>query len=273
MAHRKHTVTRAWSNRIKHLPFSPFSAIGAYAIILFLLTTSDAIMSYVSPVIIKDYVQNSFFMGLILAFSSFVGLISDFLLPEFFRKKTFRFFIWGTILTAFAFPSIFLLFKPSVFVFLVGMAIWGLYYEMNQFANYNVIHEYLKKEQHASGWGILYSFRSAAYLVAPLIVGSLSLQVNRSSLYFSLLFLFLGLAGFTLFSKIFPKKAGTDDKQETYAGQERPTVELRIWKILFLKIWPLYLFVFALFLLDSTFWTVGVLLSEQMRQTHSYGSL
>jgi len=244
-----------------------------YSIILFLLTTSDAIMSYLSPVLIGNYVQNNFIMGCIIAFSSLVGVISDFLLPNFFRNKSYLFFIWGTVLTALLFPSIFLFIKPSIAAFLLAMGVWGLYYEMNLFANYNVVHTFLKNEQHAAGWGIIYSFRSAAYLVGPLIVGMVSFVVERAALYYALLFLFLSMLGFTLFPHAFTKKHQLHQSQEVPPPKERLNTELKIWNVLFRKIWPLYLFVFSLFILDSTYWTVGVLLSEQMRQAHAWGSL
>ena len=49
--------------------------------------------------------------------------------------------------------------------------------------------------------------------------------------------------------------------------------ELGIWRVLMRKVWPLWLFVVVIFLVDASFWSVGAILSEELRKAHVWGGM
>src|SRR6185369_1322655 len=48
--------------------------------------------------------------------------------------------------------------------------------------------------------------------------------------------------------------------------------EFAIWRSLLKKVWPLYLFILSIFILEATFMSVGILATEHLRQESFWGS-
>ena len=70
-----------------------FSPLIIFSLIMFLVSLSDGIMSYVAPIYIEKFVSSSFVMGLIISFSSLIGIVCDFLFSKWFPDKPYTFFI------------------------------------------------------------------------------------------------------------------------------------------------------------------------------------
>jgi MFS family permease len=247
------------------------SPLLSFSLIIFLVSVGDAIMSYLSPVYIESYVSNSLIMGIVISFSSLIGLLCDLYFPKFFSGRGFAFFSWLTLLAALIFPAAFILLPPVVTVFLVGMAAWGIYYELLHFSQFHFISRFLPGNQFARGWGILTAFKSAAYLVGPLI--AVFILPRGFSLSFTSALLFFLAAGFGLwlFTKTVPQK---HPASFTVSPTKLPISHVfRVWYLLWKKIWPLYIFLFFLSVIDSTFWTIGTILSEQLRTQSFIGGL
>ena len=226
-------------------------------------------MSYVSPVYIEAHVQNSTSMGLVISASSVIGILCDFIFARIFKQKSFIFFIWAAIICSALFPISFSLLPPSISIFMLGMAIWGVYYELLQFSDFNFIKQSLPLRSYSSGWGMLSSFKATAYFLGPLIAG---LLLNTNYTYaFQGALVFTFTAGVILFfySLKLPQTKTPIDERITPSVSW--TNEIKIWITLVGKIWPVYIFIFLLYLIDSAFWTIGTLLSEQMRQQSPLG--
>jgi hypothetical protein len=247
------------------------SPLISFSLIIFLVSAGDAIMSYLSPVYIEKYVSSSFIMGLIMSFSSIIGLLCDILFPKYFQGKSFSFFSWTTLFTAIIFPLILIIFPPIIFVLLLGMCIWGIYYELLKFSQFHFVNNLLSQNQFARGWGVMTAFKSAAYLIGPLI--AVLIIPKGFSLSFSSAFLFFTAATLALW--IFTRVVAS--KHSSLVSI--PTTKLpishifKVWLLLWKKIWPLYVFLFFLSVIDSTFWTVGTVLSEQLRLNSFIGGL
>lgn len=253
----------------RFLRFSATSALINYSLVLFLIATADAIMSYSVPVFLKETLGSSFWMGIIIATSSIAGVVADIILGEWFGNKKYTFFLWGALIAALAFPLTLLFLPPLIPFFLLAMAIWGLYYELIQFANYRFIRVFMSKEHHAQSWGIISAFASCAYLIGPLLAEFLIDRNSQLPFGGTICFLLSGIGGFLVFLNIFSKKTElvppiTERKQSLFH-------ELEIWKTLLRVIWPLWLFHFALILVEVAFWTVGTVFSEELRRVHPYG--
>ncbi len=292
------------------MPLTKTSVIGAftsYCIVIFLISLADGVMSYTAPVFIENNLNNAGKMGLIIAASSFSGLVFDFLIGELFSKKSYRFYLLGAIILAFLFPLIFLTLPSKAVFFIFGMVAWGIYYELIRFSDFHFIHAYVEKDKHAKSWGTLLIFKSLAYTLGPLIASLLISKYFNLSFISALSFVLLALLLFLAFSRTYKKKEqgfGESPKKvsminnhqltqvvccnsllrkphrmreklhlRSYEGSLKQGIikELKIWKILFRKIWPLWIFIFAIFMLDATFWTAGAVLSETLKQKSAFG--
>lgn len=261
-------MSRWNSPYLHHLLSSPLIS---FSLIIFLVSVGDAIMSYLSPIYIEKHVSNTLIMGLVISFSSLVGFLFDLYIPKLFSGKGYSFFSWVTIIAAIMFPVFFILFPPVIAVFLLGMAAWGIYYEFLHFSQFHFISRFLPVNQFARGWGILTAFKSAAYLVGPLI--AVLVIPKGFDLSFSSAFLFFTAASLALwiFNRAIPKK---NPSPFTIAPTKLPISHvIKVWSILWKKIWPLYIFLFFLSVIDSTFWTIGTILSETLRADSFIGGL
>ena len=242
-----------------------------FSTILFVISFADALMSYVSPIFIEDQVQSTFLMGIIFAFSSFVGIICDILFPKLFTNQTHFFFLKVTVLTAIAFPLTFIFFPQHILTILFAMAIWGVYYELNTFSSFEFVHSYVHISEHAKTWGIMQAFQSGAYALAPLLATQL-LLTGYIDLFTTVLFS-LGIALlFTIIFRLFFMK-----KKHTHRTILSPVktwiTEAHIWKLLFKKVWPLLLLQLLVNTIDASFWTIGAIYMHEISQKHALGSL
>ena len=226
-------------------------------------------MSYVTPLVLRDYFGNLATAGLVMGFSSVVGLAADWLVAQKLPNTTYRTFIKWLLIISIWFPLVFWIFPGSAVGYLLAMTAWGLYYEMIGFASFDFVDRSVSHKLHAVTWGVLDAFKAMALLIAPVLAGML-FQTQPNAIYMISLFcLSITTLIFFLGEKNRSKK--------TWSLKSNPTrtlgEEKKIWWELLRKIWPVYLFFFALIMLDAAFWTVGPLLSEQIRLTSQLGSL
>jgi MFS family permease len=246
------------------------SPLLGYVVVVFLMGLQDAVMSYTAPVYMEQVLGNSLVMGVLMGVAALTGLCFDIILSRWCDQRSFRFFLSATLVTAFVFPLILLLLPPTVVILILAMMIWGMYYELSQFAHFNFIHLSVNKEGHARAWGVISVFKAAAYMVGPLLAGSLvGWGMNW---VFKVV---LGLAGLVflalvIFLKSFDKEKVAVEKKVNARSFWR---ELGIWRVLMRKVWPLWLFVVVIFLVDASFWSVGAILSEELRKAHVWGGM
>lgn len=231
-------------------------------------------MSYVAPVVINSYVSSETIMGLIIAFSSIVGISCDILFTRFFRRKPFTFFLGLTLLAALLFPLTMSLLPPIIPVFLLATGIWGIYYEAIMYSNYIFVAQTSTVNKHESAWAQLNLTRAAAWTIAPLVATSLMIQGSDPVYQMVILLLFLGSMLTIVAKKYWIKK----ENKTTHANNVRKPnpnfyYQLRIWKILTKKVWPLLLFLFVMLIIDATFWTIGTVMAETMKEDSVWGGL
>lgn len=255
------------------LPAIPpyLSALLFYSFIILLIEMADSVMAYVAPIFLENGVKNSFYMGIILSSSSVVGLFCDAIFPSVFRAKQHLFFLWNTVILALLFPAIFLFFPQQVPEFVLAMAIWGIYYEFLVFSKAYFIEAFIKMDRHALAWGILNTFRSLTMFAVPLFVPFLLDQGVAQPLMVTFSLLFLSLFCIVVFNRIFPTRK-REVVQEVVTKKSSALKELYIWRSIIRKIWPIFLFILVLFILEATFFSIGILASEELRQTSIWGS-
>ena len=248
---------------------SPFVLVSS---ILFIISLSDAVMSYVTPIFIEDHLQNEFAMGIVLSTSSLFGLIIDFFAGHMWKNKKFGYFIKATIFTAILFPLCFLIFPSNFWVFFIAMAIWGFYYETRSFSQFNFLKEYVSKNDFSKSWGLFSIHGAFAYLVGPLIAG---LAINYLFDISFVIALLLNLVAVILFI-IFKNVYGMRDSKSVANGikEKKFSVfrEFGTWKIFLKRLWPFWLFTVFLVIVDSFFWTSGIIYAEEVKETSFLGN-
>lgn len=234
------------------------------------LVFGDGIVAYSLPITLERFTSNLFLVGLIMGFSSLVGLATDFLLAEYFPHKKYLFFAVLAFKLSLVFGLAMVFLPHSVPVFILAVGIWGVYYELTQFAHFNVVRQFVQAKDHALAWGWIEAGRAVTYIIAPLIASWLLSQHTHFPFYTSLL---LFSVGFIIFRIIKRKFEIVHGKKGVPALHHSFKQELRIWRILLRRVWHLYLFYFVLVLLDMSFWTIGVLLSEELKTTTALGAI
>lgn len=247
-------------------------ALLAYTLVMFFYYFGDTIMSYISPIVINSYVSNQVILGLIISTSSMIGLLCDTLFAKIFQHKSYPFFAPLTLLSAILFPISFIFFPHITPTFIFAMAIWGAYYEFARFSHFNFIHAFVKTREHAHAWGILQAFQALALLVAPLLA-IFFFDINKFlPFWVAIGFFVISLIGFYWMSWKWKKHV------RHHVIESQPPIpatlmqKVKIWHLLIKKIWPIFVFLLILTVLDSSFWTVGTLLSEELRHTSWLGS-
>lgn len=196
------------------------------------------------------------------------GFMCDFLFARFFPKKPYAFFLWLTMFAAFLFPVTLVSLPPLVSTFLIGMITWGIYYELLQFSHFNFIASFIPKSHYPLAWGTLNSFRAIAYLLGPLISGPLLILGFKGVFSIPLVlysFSAIGLAILAISVKKITIQPENESKVSLFS-------QINTWKSLFVRVWPVYVFLFLISCIDSAFWTVGTLISEDLRQASALGS-
>jgi MFS family permease len=237
---------------------SPIYALG---ILIFFWSLFDGMITYVTPLILENHGFSNTIIGLIIASSSFGGLIFDFLICRFVKHTNYRRTFLFMLILCFLYPVI-LGIASTVGVFILAMLVWGLYYDFYGFGVFDYISRYTKKENHASSFGIVQVFRSIASIIAPLLVVLILVGI-----FFNKVFLWayvsLVLAFFMYFILLYIAKKS--NIQSNTSGKERKSnffVELHLWKKIGRKIISPLVVTFFLFFIEAFFWTISPLYSE-----------
>ena len=137
--------------------------------IIFFYYLADGIVSYINPVYMEGHLPSPAVMGTVMSFSSLVGFVCDLIFPKLFRHQNFWFFLRSLLMVAVSLPLIMIWFPAGIGTFLLAMTVWGIYYELGVFTNFNFVHGFTKVGQHAEAWGLLYVFKALAYTLGPLL--------------------------------------------------------------------------------------------------------
>ncbi len=256
---------RLWAARSN---FSRNKQLYNFLSILFFLFLIDAILSYWVPNFVEGVVHNSFFMGLIISFSSVIGLIFDMVFSESLIGSSLKKVIWFLIggIAAFIFTLGLSAFRPIILFLILAMASWGFYYDLFNFSSQQYVSETTSPPNRPLVWSIVSLVRNLAYFIGPII--AVKLLFNKTSAILISAVILLILAGGELFLSSF--------RQKSYPFQHRKVsflAELEHWKVLFDRVWPLLTVSFILGLVDATYWTTGTLVTNNLAQKSNWGSL
>jgi len=241
------------------------SSIASVALILFFIFWADAILSNWVPVHLENKV-GPLWMGLLMSFSSLVGLIADVVLPQLLKGITVKRLLWLALLAGFIFVGILFIsdWLLVTVLLIVGMVFWGLYYELLSFADHQFVAKNAEKSERTSYWAVIGVIISLAYLLGPLVGNFLIRGGDNLVLGVSL---FLSAIGgcLLLMTKLSNRSAEI--------GELDVIDEIRKWKSLFPRMWPVLISSLMISIIDSIFWTTGAVISDKLGQVSKLGGL
>lgn len=245
-----------------------WSKVAGLAFILFFALLSDAILSDWIPVYMQSVLGSAFLMGMVMSFSSVVGLTADFIFPQILKGTTVRKLMFLAIFSSVVFSLVALwsTYMPFIFIFLVAMTVWGFYYEFLGFASQQFVAETAGIHERSAVWGVMGAFRSLAYFLGPLLGGVLMVKGDRVVVIVAgtiAIFSYIMLLSLRVKSR--PVKVGV--REINFAA------EASHWRVLFVHVWPMLLASLVLGLVDATFWTTGTVLTETLSKESSWGGL
>lgn len=244
--------------------YSTTSQMKTFLLLTFFIYFSDSLISYTAPIIIEARVANSFITGLIFSLSSVAGLVADILIPRFFSNATsaryFKYFIFFSLATLLS-----LFIGTHYILFLVfGMIFWGVNFDFLRFFNFKIIKQIASGETYSEYWGYHETMRTITVLTAPAI----ALLVSKTRYEFVYIISLASLAiGYLLFISL-TQKSHTENAPSHHYSR----LNMKMLKLLVKPILPLYAFTISLIILDASFWTIGILLSQELGETFFLGN-
>lgn len=241
------------------------------SLVLFFVYLGDAMLSDWVPAYIQESVGKPWLMGIIISFSSIVGFVADLFLPQLLKKVSVEKMIVLAIGSSLVFCGFLLwsVYWPLVILFLMAMAVWGVYYEFLGFGGQQFVSESIPTHYRSGAWAVLGAFRGLAYFIGPLLGSYLLISKgNMVVVSVSGLMVFVGYL-FWLLNK--SKKITTLDVSED--KNINVFVEAKHWWYLLKFVWPVVVLSLTMGLLDSTFWTTGTVLSDNMARESAWGGL
>lgn len=245
------------------------------SMMLFFVYLGDGILSDWVPSFVQSSTHSSLVMGLIISFSSMVGFGADLVFPEILKNfKTKKLILMG-IGTSLIFSGVLLwtINRPLLVLFLVAMAVWGLYYEFLGFGGQQFVAESVPMVSRSGAWAVLGIFKSLAYFFGP-IMGSY-IALNKGDNETVLTAASSVVIGYLIWIFWGKGNGDTSKKIEQVTNVDRFSIwkEIKHWKSLAEHVWPVLVLSIAMGLVDATFWTTGTVLSDTLATQHWLGGM
>ncbi len=240
-----------------------------FCFILFLARMADGIISFWAPVQIQNVLGSATVMGLIISFQSVVGFVADLVFPKMLKTARARGLVfWGIMMSGFT--SFFLVntvFWPFIALFLITMALWGIYYELISFANYQFMGSAVPLHMRSAAWGVAGIFVNLAYFLGPLFASYLLFRGYVITEVAVIGFLVAALVLLLITEKVH------DGPTKVDLEEINPGIELKHWFTLSKVVWPAIVISLLLGMIDSTFWTTGAVWTEKLSGQNFWGGL
>lgn len=241
--------------------------VGFFLVILFFILLADAILADWVPGYLQQALGSPVKMGLMMAVSSIVGVTVDLIFPQLLRNVGVKRIARGAMLGSFIFLFTILTHTwwEYVIILVLGMAVWGIYYELDSFMTQQFVAGVAQDDQRSSVWGVVGMVRSGAYFLGPLVGAYLIRWGDRVVVLSAMGILLIGYACF-LWLKL---PQGRDERFEWEEISIKE--ELEHWLVLGKRVWPILLVSLMGGIIDATFWTTGTVLNDQLAESYWFG--
>lgn len=259
-------------SHIRHVGFSK-KLLYILSLMLFFFAVFDGVLGYLVPILITSSGMTKTEMGLLFGSSSLFGGIFDFFLSKYLRNTHFRRIYLVMFGVCFIYPLL-LWSAKGVWLFLLAMAVWGLYFDLENFGNFDFVGRGTDEEGHASHFGIILIFKALGYLIAPLAAGFLigELTIGWQPYVFSWIMIGIAFLWFVVLLIVGKKRIVSDD-HEHVRHKINVIREFSVWKGIGKILLPVLILTVCFNMLDAFFWTIGPLLAETLGNLHPFNGL
>lgn len=241
----------------------PTSPVFMLSVVIFFWAVFDCIVTYLTPILIESKGFSSSMIGLIIGSSSITGAAFDFILCKTFKKTNYRRIFLLMFALCMIYPLV-LWGANSIWIFLIAMAIWGVYYDLYGFGVFNFVSRYVKVEDHSASFGVIQIFRACGSVIAPLIIDFVIVEsIDWKSYTTAWIFLSIGLLVFIAMIFGTRKRLQVDNFPDVQPRRKNLFIELHLWKKLEKLLFPVLILTAYLFFIDAFFWTLAPLYAEK----------
>jgi MFS family permease len=246
-----------------------WSKILTLTVALTFIMLADALISYWAPNLIQDALKDPVKMGLIISFQSVIGFGADLIFPNLLKNATVKKLVIFAILCSFLtlISLVSAIYKPIVLIFLLSMALWGIYYEFMTFANHQFVADAVPTPLRSGAWGVIGIFKNFAYFLGPLLGAWMLLNGNLPIAISIFVLLVVGFVIISISGK------SHDSQLDINFTQINLWQEIKHWRTLFTHVWPLLLISLILGCIDAAFWTTGAVWTEHLAKQSYWGGL
>lgn len=241
--------------------------VSAFGVVLFFVLLSDAVLADWVPGYMQGILGSPMKMGLMMAFSSVIGFVMDLIFPQLLRTSGVHKLAGGAIVGSLIFLASML--SSTWFsyglILLVGMAAWGVYYELDSFMTKQFVAGVAPKELRSAVWGVVGIVRNLAYFLGPLMGGMMLAWGDRAVV--------LGAGGVLAFAYIlflFIKLPHSREVDSEIHGVH-VVEEVKHWMSLGRRVWPILILSVLAGIVDAMFWTTGTVLNDRLAEQSSIG--
>lgn len=237
------------------------------AFMVFFFVTFDGTLMYLAPIVMTNAGLSEGTMGLIIGISSVEGLAFDVILGRLLERSSYRMMFFGMLLVAASYPF-FLFGANTITMYLVAMAVWGLYYNLYNMGTIDYVESTAAAEKFTSSFGVLKVFDGLGNLIAP-FVGSLLIVAALSKtqmMHWPLVLIALAFAFYLMLLL-------ANKKEKPHHATRKKRVSFGVFKEIYLWneighiLFATFLFTVSLNLVDSAIWTIGPIFSESLAGT------
>jgi len=229
-------------------------------IMIFFWSMFDGIATYIMPLVISEHGYSKTEMGIIIGSSSFAGAIFDLLVSRYLKNPHYRKLYLSVFILSFVF--LILLYGGNIlWVYLIAMGVWGIYWDLYHFANFDLVSRVVPEREHASSFGVMGIFHALGNLIAPIVAGLvIATVVDFRPFAISGLMLVLSFMVFLVF--YFQSKNLKEEPFPVIRRKMHWMSEFGLWKEIFRQIPYLLILTFVIHITEAFFWTIGPLIAE-----------
>jgi predicted MFS family arabinose efflux permease len=233
------------------------------AAMVFFFVTFDGTLMYLAPIVMNRSGIEEGMMGLILGLSSVAGLLFDVVLSRLIENVTYRTMFFVMLVAAATYPF-FLFGATTVTMYLIAMAVWGLYYNFYNMGTIDYVEQTTTTDEYPSYFGVLKVFDGLGNLVAPFF-GSILLIIAASNLKMLPWALAILVPAFLCYFILFASQMRDGKKVASIPEPSVPFFEkMRVWRKITWYLLPVLLLTLTINLVDSAVWTIGPIFSESL---------
>lgn len=233
---------------------------------MFLVLFADSYMGYGFPVILRQAIGSTFGMGLVMAFSSVVGVYIDLFIPRVFGDRSWRKILLLGLIIGISFPIFSYLggtYKLLAFL-LAASAAWGIYYELILFASQDFVSNEEAPEVHERDWALFNIVWQITILIAPILAG---VVVEQGITEFTLLGLFFYVIAVVIFLAIIWRKQ-KHQKSNVLEVILVPVYQVSRLSFYFTRLFSHFVSSFSTTALSATYWNLGALFGLLLENSH-----